>query len=102
MYPNKTSQAVAEATCNQQGGHLAYYASLAEQQEVEQYYISNGYLFPTYTPAYWLGMRTNRTGWPHFDWLQRTGTTQPNRNNDRWVGGVSTTFQCMIIAASCE
>jgi hypothetical protein len=85
MFPNKTTQAYAEQSCNDQGGHLAYYSSLAEQAEVEQYYISNGYLMPTYTPAYWIGMRTNKTGWPRFDWMQRVTYAQPNRDNDRWV-----------------
>jgi hypothetical protein len=37
MYsPVKADQAGAEAACNQQGGHLATYTSLAEQMEVEQ------------------------------------------------------------------
>jgi hypothetical protein len=85
MYPNKTSQANAEAACNVQGGHLAYYASLAEQLEVEQHFISGGFLFPTYTPAYWIGLRSNRTGWPGFEWLQRATYPEPNRGNNRYT-----------------
>jgi hypothetical protein len=102
MYPNKTTQAYAEQSCNDLGGHLAYFSNLAEQQEVEQYHISNGYLLPTYTPAYWIGMRTNKTGWPRFDWLQRVTFAQPNRDNDRWgapggtAGGMSVRTSCLL------
>jgi hypothetical protein len=64
----------AEAQCNMMGGHLAYYTSLDEQYEVEQYYLAQGMLFYTSPGFYWLGLRSNRTGWPAFTW---TNTNQP-------------------------
>jgi hypothetical protein len=36
----------AEDQCKHNGGHLAAFTSLAEQREVEQFYITSGYLFP--------------------------------------------------------
>jgi hypothetical protein len=36
----------AEDACKRNGGHLAAFTSQAEQREVEQFYITNGYLFP--------------------------------------------------------
>jgi hypothetical protein len=66
----------AEASCVAQGGHLASYASEAEQAEVEKYYVSNGYMFPTFPghAFYWLGLNTSfwpSTGFPKFSWLDR-------------------------------
>ncbi len=37
--PYKTAATNAQQTCNAIGGHLAAYTSMAEQAEVEQYYI---------------------------------------------------------------
>jgi hypothetical protein len=37
--PYKTASTNAEQTCNTIGGHLAAYTSVAEQAEVEQYYV---------------------------------------------------------------
>jgi hypothetical protein len=66
----------AEASCVAQGGHLASYASEAEQAEVERYYVGNGYMFPTFPghAFYWLGLNTSfwpSTGFPKFSWLDR-------------------------------
>jgi hypothetical protein len=36
FYSSVATQAAAQATCNQQGGHLASYVSEEEQFEVEQ------------------------------------------------------------------
>ncbi len=44
-------------TCKGLGGGLAIYGSVAEQQEVEQYYVSAGYLEPTWYNFYWVGVR---------------------------------------------
>lgn len=52
----------AEAYCQSQGGHLASYTTLEEQQEVERYYVNNGMFFPLYHIAYWIGLRA--TAWP--------------------------------------
>jgi hypothetical protein len=83
-YPMRMEYAAAEATCNSQGGHLAIYTSLAEQVEVEQYYVKQGYMFPTYTLSYWIGLRSNRTGWPAFDWMNMA-FAPPKRFRDRCV-----------------
>jgi hypothetical protein len=42
------TQAVALAHCALVGGSLAAYDSLAEQSEVEGYYVSNGFLLSKY------------------------------------------------------
>jgi hypothetical protein len=62
------THADAEAQCNMAGGHLAHYSSANEQFEVEQHYLSLGLLFYTSPGFYWLGLRSNRTGWPDFTW----------------------------------
>jgi hypothetical protein len=38
------------------------------QAEVEQWYISQGYLLPAYHKVYWLGLATNTSRWPVFTW----------------------------------
>jgi hypothetical protein len=45
----------AQEFCTDNGGHLAAFASLEEQQEVEGYYIEMGYLLPTYHKSYYIG-----------------------------------------------
>jgi hypothetical protein len=37
--PTRASAAAAEQACRDQGGHLVSYASMAEQQEVERFFI---------------------------------------------------------------
>jgi hypothetical protein len=67
----------AEQSCQDQGGHLASYSSEAEQAEVEKYYVSQGYMFPSFPghAFYWLGLNTSHwpsTGFPNFYWLDRS------------------------------
>ncbi len=81
-FPTKADQASAQATCNSQGGHLAIYTSLAEQVEVELYYIKQGFMFPTFTVNYWIGLRSNKTSWPAFDWMNMA-YLPPKRFRDR-------------------
>lgn len=38
------------------------------QAEVEQWYVSQGYLLPAYHKGYWLGLATNASKWPVFTW----------------------------------
>jgi hypothetical protein len=52
-----TDQASAEAACALSGGHLAAYTSAQEQNEVEQFYISQGYILPTFHKGYWIGLQ---------------------------------------------
>ena len=69
------NQSTAEAACNKMGAHLATFASEEEQYEVEQFYISNGYIFPFMAPAsYWIGYSLNQTSgnWTGLDLLQPT------------------------------
>ncbi len=56
----------------------------ALQTEVENFYISNGLLFPTYTPNYWFGAKTTYDLWPTFYWLQRSIPGPDNRNYVHW------------------
>ena len=49
MFSNAvTGQAAARNACMLVGGSLALFDGLAEQSEVEQYYVSNGYLLANY------------------------------------------------------
>ncbi len=67
-----TTFADAENTCNGYGGHLVAWKSVTEQQEVEGYYLRQGYLLPTYHENYWLGLNTSAGAWPRFNWTERT------------------------------
>ncbi len=50
------SYSQAEGSCRMLGGHLASYGSLAEQAEVEGYFMAQGLLAPS-QQAYWLGAK---------------------------------------------
>lgn len=65
----KTTFADAEISCKNNGGHIAGYSSLAEQQEVEAFFIAQGYIIPVFQPVYWYGANTNSTLWPAFTHL---------------------------------
>jgi hypothetical protein len=67
-----TAFAEAEITCNGYGGHLVAWKSVTEQQEVEGYYLRQGYLLPTYHDNYWMGLNTSSSNWPRFNWTERT------------------------------
>jgi hypothetical protein len=41
-------------------------------------------MFPTFTVNYWIGLRSNKTGWPAFDWMN-AGYLPPKRYRDRWA-----------------
>jgi hypothetical protein len=85
--PMKLDQAFAQLACNDLGGHLAAYTSLEEQAEVENFYVSNGLLFPSYTPNYWFGAKTTFDLWPTFYWLQRSIPGPDTRNYMHWAIG---------------
>jgi hypothetical protein len=42
------------------------------QAEVEQFYISSGFLIPIFHKAYWMGLVSNTTAWPRFSWTDRS------------------------------
>ena len=67
----------AELSCLQRGGHLATYASQAEQTEVEQYYIKAGYIIPTFHQFYWLSLSSNYMDYPDFSWWGANGAAVP-------------------------
>ena len=48
---------------------LLHQQSLQEQREVEQYFVTQGYLYPTYHFTYWMGLSTTSVNWPSFKWL---------------------------------
>lgn len=81
------SFAAGERFCNDQGGHLAAFSSAEEQSEVEQYFLKLGTLYPTFNRMYWLGLRTNASAWPVFDWLHRVFPTPDEREYTHWGVG---------------
>jgi hypothetical protein len=42
--------------------------SLAEQQEVEDYFQTLGVLLPTFHKQYWVGLTSSNQTWPTFNW----------------------------------
>jgi hypothetical protein len=84
--PNKTFMwntqpmnfSAAEAYCNERGGHLASFANLAEQKDVETALKDVGLLLPTFHTAYWMGMQSDV--WPTFYWLDNV-TPNPSKNS---------------------
>ena len=36
--------------------------------QVEQWYVQQGYLLPTFHQGYWFGLVSNSTSWPQFRW----------------------------------
>jgi hypothetical protein len=67
---NMTDFAAGQRACNLLGGHLATFKSLEEQTEVEEFYISGGYLFPKFRNVYWMGLRLNSTTEPRkYTWI---------------------------------
>jgi hypothetical protein len=59
------TQADAQAACLAAGGHLATYATMEQQAEVEQHYVATGHLLPACQRAYWLGYKYAGV-WPDF------------------------------------
>jgi hypothetical protein len=62
----------AQKTCNVNGGHLVAYTGVEEQVDVEAYFLSIGMLLPTYHKHYWIGLTTNTTLWPKYNWTDRS------------------------------
>ena len=53
------TQADAEMSCQEQGGHLAVYSSEAEQADVEAYYEAQQWLLPKFYKYWWHGLNKN-------------------------------------------
>ncbi len=68
----------AQSQCNLYGGHLVWFASLQEQQQVEQAFIAMGYLFPTFHTNVWIGYRAAKasTNPADFKLLDKTAGPQ--------------------------
>lgn len=82
LYLDKASQADAEATCQQEGGHLAVYVSDFEQTEIEAAYQQLGFLIPQYHKTYWMGIaRTAKTG---MRWLDGSLPGPSSGNYQHW------------------
>ena len=139
---NPTDWASAEKSCNDMGGHLAYYSSLAEQvshaalnarallqqhtvarasggeraaatclppgaqiqalkgsatlprcaqTEVETYYITNGLFYPSFMPAYWLGLKVEPAAWPRFQWISNSIPVPGPQTYEHW--GLSESYR---------
>ena len=69
----------AELGCTTNGGHLAWYLTAAEQYDVEQFYIRNGYLLPKFHEFYWIGLATLRGQHPEFSWTDGNARTKYKR-----------------------
>lgn len=76
--------ATAELTCNVAGGHLAYYTSLDEQQDVEGYFQQQGYLMSGFTPSYWIGLTADANTWPNFRWLSSSVPAPAYHTYEHW------------------
>ena len=75
----ETTFADAEVSCKDNGGHIAGFTNETEQYEVEQFFISQGYLLPTYNKVYWYGASTNSTLWPIFSHMYGNLGDVPDR-----------------------
>jgi hypothetical protein len=84
-YPAPAAE--AEAVCNRLGGHLASYSSLYEQYEVEQYFIAQGHLLPTFHRSYWLALARDESLLPYvvppFRWADNSAAG-PAGNYSNW------------------
>ena len=52
-----------------------------------QYFITRGVFYPTFTPAYWIGLRSNKTAWPRFDWMSYAVPPPDADNYEHWGVG---------------
>ena len=53
------------------------------QQEVEQWYINNSYMIPTFHKQYWMGYRAKTWGVDNFEVLDATVPMDPDQNSAR-------------------
>jgi hypothetical protein len=71
------TQPAAEAYCQTQGGHLAAYRSAAQQRQVEQAFVGDGYLLPFFHAAYHVGLEKAGASWNYTDFFYRSSRYQP-------------------------
>lgn len=82
--PNMRTFDDASAHCKSLGGHLASYTTLAEQQEVEAYFTTGGFLIPKYHRYYWLGLKA--VGPKNFNWVDPTMPKLSAPDSFKWWG----------------
>ena len=82
LTPSAKSFEDAELACQTRGGHLATFTTQLEQQEVENFYTSNGYWFPTNFVFYWIGLRA--INWPNFRWVDRMFPAPTAKSYRNW------------------
>jgi hypothetical protein len=82
----------ASDRCGQLGGHLASWTSLAEQNSVEQNFLSNNKLALPYHSKYWLGIKLTPGGlWPNFTFNDPVNTDKPVAAGKPWGAYKSST-----------
>jgi hypothetical protein len=99
----------AQAQCNLYGGHLVWFASLQDQQQVEHAFISLGYILPTFHTSYWIGYRAakpsinpadyrllDRTAGPQTYSHWGTYTPTPPGKDPREPNNLSGTENCAV------
>jgi hypothetical protein len=85
------------------GGLLASYGSLAEQKEVEDWFISRGFMLPQYQRLYWIGLRTpaykGSGSLSKFAWLDGSTPAPGATTYSRWGGqpGLAAASQLVVL-----
>jgi hypothetical protein len=75
----------ASDRCGQLGGHLASWTSLAEQNGVEQNFLSNYKLALPYHSKYWMGIKLTPGGmWPNFTFNDPVNSDNPTAAGKPW------------------
>ncbi len=74
----------AEAFCQTRGGHLVGYKSASEQRTVEQQFISDGYLLPSFHGAYYVGLTDDGTSWSYSDYFYKSSAYIPWDARSGW------------------
>jgi hypothetical protein len=85
-YPLPMNAPTGEQWCRDNGGHLTSYMSEREQQRVESYYVSAGFLLPTFHKVYWIGLNSSLGTYPNFTWVDnRTpGPSNSSKYYSHW------------------
>jgi hypothetical protein len=57
--------------------------------EVESYFITSGLFYPTFMPAYWIGLKSSAASWPRFQWASSSIAAPGPMSYDHWGLGDS-------------
>jgi hypothetical protein len=96
FYNQFLTQSAAERTCQDAGGHLAAFNTLAEQKQVEAYYIAQGLLLTDYHKHYWMGLTSSRSTWT---WMDKAVSGAPAGGPDRRL--LHRWQHSLVLPASC-